>query len=230
MQAEMEDDCHHFACTLSFDARRVTGISGEAIRAPWTTCPGALQLLGRLDGIELDAPIAQVSAKADLPTACTHLMDLALLCFSHAGQRTSLDDGASETVEVCQYDVAVTEPVDGPHRAELLRDGRLLFALDLDGDKVVAPEAFVDFPLRHAGFGAWAREHLDDSLLEAATVLRRALQISNSRLRVLDLYETAADLPPRVRCFTQTPEMASLALRNKGSQKDFTNEPEGLFR
>src|SRR5262249_35262282 len=39
--AAMEDDFHHFTVRLRHDGERVTGISGETIRFPWSVCPGA---------------------------------------------------------------------------------------------------------------------------------------------------------------------------------------------
>ena len=55
VRAELEDDYHHFRCTLTFADGLITGCEGEAVRHPWTTCPGAMGLLRSLAGTPLDA-------------------------------------------------------------------------------------------------------------------------------------------------------------------------------
>ena len=35
----LEDDFHHFGVRLRHDGKRVTAITGEDIRVPWSACP-----------------------------------------------------------------------------------------------------------------------------------------------------------------------------------------------
>jgi hypothetical protein len=219
VRAEMEDDNHHFAATMRHDGLRVLDVVGEAVRTPWTTCPETIALLHRLDGIDLATPLHGALGTADPTTSCTHLVDLALLCLAHVGSGP----------DRVRYDVAVGEPVDGPHEADLWLDGKALVHWKLEADRIVGPDPFSGVDLRRRGFAAWATDTLADELLEPVTVLRRACQISLGRQRLLDRYATAADMPPRVTCHAQSPANARRSLRVTGSSRDFTDCPERLF-
>ncbi len=41
VNAELEDDFHHFRVRLQHDGEKIVEIEGDAVRYPWTTCPGA---------------------------------------------------------------------------------------------------------------------------------------------------------------------------------------------
>ncbi|HWE70366.1 MAG TPA: DUF2889 domain-containing protein [Acidimicrobiales bacterium] len=224
--AEMEDDFHHFAVRLVHDGSRVTGIEGRAIRAPWTTCVEAIDLLHRLDDLGLGTPATEVNRLGGPTTGCTHLVDLAVLAFGAAGRRP---DASGPPAPVVEYDIGVTEPVDGPHLATLALDGRPHLRWDLDGDRVLSPRPYRGLSLLEPGFGRWATETLAPADIEPATVLRRACQISRGRQRNLDDYATAADLPPRSRCYSQQPSMASVAVRIRGASRDFSTRPGDLL-
>ena len=49
IESDLQDDFHHFEVTLTHDEKRVTAISMDARRWPWTTCPDAGGSLGRRD-------------------------------------------------------------------------------------------------------------------------------------------------------------------------------------
>src|SRR5262245_33822255 len=51
--ANLEDDFHRFRVTLEHDGSVVRSLRGEAIRYPWSACPGADALLKRFDGVAL---------------------------------------------------------------------------------------------------------------------------------------------------------------------------------
>ncbi len=51
--AAMEDDFHHFTVRVRHDGSHVTEVTGEAVRFPWTTCPGAIAKLDELIGTPL---------------------------------------------------------------------------------------------------------------------------------------------------------------------------------
>jgi hypothetical protein len=224
--AEMEDDFHHFAVRLVHDGSRVTGIDGWAIRAPWTTCVEAIDLLRRLDSLALGTPATEVNRLGGPTTGCTHLVDLAVLAFEAAGRWQAVGGSPVPSVE---YDIAVTEPVDGPHLATLALDGQPLLRWELDGDRVLSPPPYRGLSLLEPGFGRWAAGTLTPGAIEPATVLRRACQISRGRQRNLDDYATAADLPPRSLCYSQQPSMASVAVRIRGASRDFSSRPGDLL-
>src|SRR5688572_33185420 len=74
VEAELEDHIHHFAVRVTHADGVVTAVEGRAVRAPWTTCPGAIAVLRELIG----RPVGVV--RVDRPgDHCTHLLDLALV-------------------------------------------------------------------------------------------------------------------------------------------------------
>ena len=75
VSAEMEDDFHHFRITLRHDGDVVTGIVGESIRFPWTTCGlEAEQKIQGLAGLRLDSMYEQLSPDERF-SQCTHNFD-----------------------------------------------------------------------------------------------------------------------------------------------------------
>jgi hypothetical protein len=217
--AAMEDDNHCFAASLDHDGRVATAVRGQVLRQPWTTCVEAVGALERFRGAVLDTTTDELARVVEPAQACTHLVDLVLLCIAHATRR----------VGSTQYDMAVVEPVDGAHDATLSVDGTGLLHWELDGDVVTGPASMAGMDLRRAGFGRWARAHLDAALVEPAVVLRRACQIALGRQRVLDHYTSAAELPPRALCYSQSATVAGRALRVRGSSRDFTDRPDALL-
>jgi hypothetical protein len=82
------------------------------------------------------------------------------------------------------------------------------------------------------GFVRWADDNLDDDLLEAAMVLRRAWDIGRARGRELDHMETAADLAPHLPptpCFTFQPDVVNRSKRMVGTARDFSDDPDALL-
>lgn len=73
IEASIEDFIHHFRLELEHDGNVVTDVRGEAVRAPWSVCPGATTRLAEVIGSRLD----QVLRTADPTEHCTHLLDLA---------------------------------------------------------------------------------------------------------------------------------------------------------
>ena len=84
VRAELEDDYHHFRCTLTHADGVIAGCEGEAVRHPWTTCPGAMGLLRSLVGTALDARSTAILGRVRGNEHCTHLVDLAGLAIAHA--------------------------------------------------------------------------------------------------------------------------------------------------
>lgn len=153
---------------------------------------------------------------------CTHLFDLAGLAVAHAARA----DRGKRT-----YDVAIDDRVDNRTNPRLWRDGDLVLDWDLDGRTLTSPPPFDDVSLR-GGFLAWAEQNLDPDLAEAASVLRRACDISLGRIMDLDLFGTADLLGDQVRgsCHSFQPETIGHAVRVKGQTRDFTDDADALLR
>jgi hypothetical protein len=218
--AEMEDDYHHFRCTLRHDGRTVTACSGEAVRYPWATCPGATALLGQLAGMPLSPRSTAVGDHADVGDQCTHLFDLAGLAVAHAHAGRDLRHYA---IDVPDRTGTTTWPV-------LRRDGAPLLAWTVEGDVIAAPDLFEGQSLRR-GFMRWAEAELDADTAEAAIVLRRATMISWGRAISLDAVGVAAELPASFtgRCHTFSDPHVHDAVRMTGTTLDFTDAADRLL-
>jgi hypothetical protein len=218
----MEDDFHRFGVTLRHDGRTVVEVIGDGTRYPWTTCPDAVEPLRKLAGAPLSTRISALGEHAPARMNCTHLFDLTGLAVAHAARGA----GGSRT-----YDIAIPDR-DGSHTyPEIHRDGELLFRWEIAGRTIVGPAPFEEVSLR-GGFIAWAEANLDADTAEAASVLRRACDISFGRAVDLDVFETADMLGDAVRgsCHSFQPEMMEHAVRVKGQTRDFTNDADALLR
>jgi hypothetical protein len=217
--AALEDDFHHFTLTLNHDGVKVTSIRAEALRHPFTTCPGAVDELQRLMGAPLTPSLIALQKYANAREHCTHLFELAGLAIAHAAR------GLSER----RYDLEVSDPIDGQRRAKLDRDGAAILDWTLAGQTVVAPEPFANRAVRT--LLPWAFSHLDSDGFEAVVLLRRALWVSGGRGALLD----EAPLEPLKAqmvgaCYSFQPKVAVRAERAVGSSRDFTFAADQLLR
>jgi len=222
VRGDMEDDFHRFGVTVRHDGARVVEVEGEGERYPWTTCPAAVEPLRALAGAPLSTRISALGDYAPARQNCTHLFDLSGLAIAHAAR----GNGGTRT-----YDVAIPDR-DGKYaRPELWRDGELLLSWQVGGRQLIGPPPFDGIPLRGA-FIAWAEETLDADTAEAASILRRACDISFGRMMDLDVFETADMLgdPVRGTCHSFQPAMIEKAVRVKGQTRDFTNDADALLR
>jgi hypothetical protein len=222
VRAELEDDYHHFRCTLTFADGLITGCEGEAVRHPWTTCPGATGLLRSLGGTTLDARSTAILGRVRGNEHCTHLVDLAGLAIAHAHSGRSTR----------RYDITV--PDRGGTRSEpvLARDGDVILHWVIDGTTIVGPPAFAGGGVGGAGgVRGFVERELDIDTAEAAFVLRRGTMISWGRSMQLDDVTVAADLGDTMlgSCHTFTAGTAEHAERKYGSTWDFTNAPDRLL-
>lgn len=202
VRAEVEDDYHEMRVTLRHEGGVAVGVEAELLRAPWTTCPGALaKLVETFTG----TPLAAFETRGEKQTNCTHLHDLAIFAAAHA---------VDERPTV--YDVLRADPVDGRVEAELRRNGETLFAWTLEGFRIVAPaevagiELFKLKPLL---------ERLDAGGQEAAKIFRWAIIVGHGREIPLANQSDATRIPPN--CYTFQPERAVIAKR-VGLIRDFS--------
>jgi hypothetical protein len=222
VRGDMEDDFHCFGVTLRHDRERVVEVVGDATRHPWTTCPSAVEPLRALAGAPLSTRLSSLGDYAPARQNCTHLFDLSGLAVAHAARGT----GGERT-----YDVAIPDRDGSRTRPELWRDGELLLQWSIAGRQIVGPPPFENVELR-GGFIAWADEALDADTAEAASVLRRACDISFGRSIDLDVFVTADMLgePVRGTCYSFQPGMIEQAVRVQGQTRDFTNDADALLR
>ncbi|MEM7140600.1 MAG: DUF2889 domain-containing protein [Actinomycetota bacterium] len=219
---ELEDDFHHFRMELDHDDAEVTAVSGSGVRAPWTMCLTAGEPIQAVVGTALRTGPLALGA-LDARANCTHLFDLTGLVVTHAARGVDGDR---------VYDMAIDDPDPASARrhARLWRDDELVLHWHLEDRIVLSPAEWTDAPL-WSGFIPWADRHLDDDIGEAAVALRRACDISRGRASDLDEMESAAALGDLMSgiCHSFQPGNAAVALRNRGSGRDFTERPELLL-
>jgi hypothetical protein len=222
VRGDMEDDFHRFGVTVRHDGARVVEVAGDGTRYPWTTCPGAVEPLRALAGAALSTRVSALGEYAPARQNCTHLFDLAGLAVAHAARGATGDR---------TYDVAIPDRDGSRTEPEIHRDGVLLFRWRIAGRTILGPPPFEQVPLR-GGFITWADDNLDADTAEAASILRRACDISFGRAMDLDVFETADMLgdPVRGTCHSFQPETIERAVRVKGQTRDFTNDADDLLR
>ena len=220
VRAELEDDYHHFRCTLTFADGLVAGCEGEAVRHPWTTCPGAMGLLRSLVSTPLDARSTAILGRVRGNEHCTHLVDLAGLAIAHAhsGRATR------------RYDITVPDRVGTRSEPVLERDGEVILRWVVDDMTIVDPPPFAGVGVT-GGFREFVERELDVDTAEAAVVLRRGTMISWGRSMQLDDVGVAADLGETMlgSCHTFTAGTAEHAGRKRGSTWDFTDAPDRVL-
>lgn len=226
VEGGLEDDFHHFEVTLRHDGEEVVGVDARSRRWPWTTCPNAAEPLHEIEGMALSPRCLAVGDRADPHANCTHMFDLAGLAVAHAW-RVGHDGEA-----VRQYDVEIPRPAPGTSEIEvrLQRDGQELLAWQLDGGRCLSPAPFSDTPWR-GGFLRWADQQFEPEESEPVIVLRRSCDIGMGRGMDLDGVDRADELEELMAgvCFTMQPTQIRVALRNKGTIRDFDDHTSALL-
>lgn len=216
VEAEIEDDFHHFAVTVRHDGDHVTEATGRAVRYPWSQCPMATGALAGLRGLPIGPDATAVYRHVDPLGQCTHMLELAGLAIAQAAR----GPGAR------RYDVAVTDAVDGRVDAELLCDGAPLARWVLQ-DGVIAEPA-ERHGQRPAEFRSRMLLTLPPPEAETLLILRRAIALAGSRGWDVDRFPTAAAMQRDPACFVFRAGVAERAPRRHGSVRDFSNGPGPL--
>jgi hypothetical protein len=203
--AKLEDDFHHMVVTLRHADGLVVEARGEQIRAPWTTCPGAIEQLARdFNGKSMGDAQRATALKA---RNCTHLHDLLTLAIAHA------HDGAALT-----YDVLASDPVEGRRLLELRKDGSTtLHWVEQDG-RFILPTELDGLDL--LTMSDWIRA-LPERHREAAHVLRWGARVSRGRFTPHERQSNAATMA--LNCYTFQPHIASHAGR-LSNVRDFSTQ------
>jgi hypothetical protein len=202
VQAAVEDDFHCMAVTVHHRDGVSTAVDADMLRAPWTTCPGAVEAIQHaFRGVAL----RDFDGHGDKTLHCTHLYDLALLAAAHA-----LDE------EPLVYDILVSDPVDGVRQAEIRRNSERVIGWSEAGFHVREPEECAGMRLDR--LGRWIAT-LEPSLREPARLLRWGNMLANGRTIPMERQSDASRMP--ATCFTFQPHRAREA-RRIGQIRDFS--------
>ncbi len=167
----LEDDVHCFHLRLDHADGRIIRALAEAVRHPWSACPGAAPHIAR----ELTGALLADVAARDPTQHCTHLFDLAVVLAAHA------DD-----VEPTTIDMRVADRVDERTTATLTLNGAEVLRWHLNGTAIAGHGR----DLRQ--LSQWKHE-LGPAGAEQATMLRRAVFVSGVRQYTAPADLTAAE-------------------------------------
>lgn len=218
--AWVEDDFHHFGLTIHHDGHTITGVSGIAERAPWTTCLAAPLKLRGLIGRTLVRRASDIGTLIDMRDQCTHLFDLAGLAVAHAAQ------GRPHR----RYEALVPD-IAGADRARrgitLSQDGVIVMEWSVVDRIIVAPERHAGHALEQ-GFRAWT-ESMDEEEAEHAFILRRAIMVASGRAIDLDRLDRADQTGMPAVCHTFQPENRMQGLRIVGATRNYEAGSAGML-
>jgi hypothetical protein len=199
----MEDDYHCMRVTLRHDNNTALSVQAEMIRAPWSTCPGAMQVCeSTFTGLAL----AAFPGRGAKSSNCTHLFDLALLAAAHA-----LDEDA------LTYDILVSDPVEDIRRAGIWRNGEPVLAWSDSNFRLLEPAEVAGVHL--LDMRAWI-DSLEPPRQEAARLLRWGSVVAHGGTIPIEQQSDARRMPPN--CYTFQPERAPQA-RRIGAIRDFSD-------
>jgi hypothetical protein len=219
---ELEDDFHDFVVTLHHDAGRVGDVTCESRRWPWSTCPDAAHALHALVDMPLSRRFTAAGRWTDPKANCTHQFDAACHAITHAAW------GRERRV----YDMEVPrrDPEVGTTRARLWCDGEPALEWSLTWEGITDPDPPYDGAPWRGGFMRWADATLPEAEAECAIALRRVADIGLGRAMDLDAVPVASQLPASMSgiCHTMQPGIVEVAIRNKGTIRDFADAPERL--
>ena len=171
----LEDDMHRFHLRFDHDGTRITRAYAEALRYPWSACPGAApHIAGELTG----ALLTDVALR-DPALHCTHLYDLAVVLAAHA------NDTASS-----QFDMWVADREGERTTATMQENGEEVLRWQLEGTAIVGDGDHAGRDLRK--LSSW-KQDLSQREAERATMLRRAVFVSGGRQFTVPPGNTAAD-------------------------------------
>lgn len=212
--ASVFDDYHDMRCVVEHDAVRVTGVVGDIVRAPFTTCPSAGAALRELVGLPLAASRGELYGAGRPQRNCTHLLDIAVLAMQFALS------SSSEQV----FDLEVPDETEDGAVLLALVGGKVVHKWRVVGETIQFPSAFEGRRL-FGGFAAWAEANFADLELDAALALQKAVFVARGRRYLLDQQGrgTLQSQPERIgACFTFSEPQFSIARTVPGYVRDFT--------
>lgn len=207
VSAAMEDDVHHFRISAHVEHGRVVDIQAEAIRTPWTMCPGAVEEVMALKGRDVRDILAMPLDERN--RQCLHQFDLLLIALRHHDAR-NLDR---------LYRIEADHDRPAP-QLTLELNGQELLAWDVDNG-VISGSRFDGIALRNLNR---ALSDCDADMAEAALILRRASLISFVRRIDLDRFPNGTGSQRAPTCYAYQPPRKDRVGRNFGSTVDFWTE------
>jgi hypothetical protein len=208
VRVEVEDDFHSMSVIVQHNDGIATAIVAAIYRAPWTTCPGAVE---RLEQTFTGVALAEFAERGDKRSNCTHLHDLATLGAAHAADTQPL-----------LYDVVVTDPIQGKRESELRRNGIPILRWTLAGFRLLEPADLAGMTLDK--LNPWLSA-LDPQQQEEARVLRWGTMIANGRTIPLEQQSDAMRMPVG-NCYTFQPQRR-LEAKRVGEIRDFSRGTAG---
>lgn len=187
----------------------VTNVEAAMIRAPWSSCPGAI---ARLQETFTGALLKEVARRGEKATNCTHLHDLTLFAAAYA-----------EEIVSTAYDIFVTDPVLGVVHAVLRRDGATVLDWTLVDQRLTTPRALAGRRLTEIGDWILA---CDPATREAARLLRWATIMALGRQMDIPA-GSPATMFPLGACYTFQPARAETAFRASTAWIDFSQSDNG---
>lgn len=184
VSSEVEDDFHCMSVTVRHRDGITMSVEPVLSRAPWTTCPGAVD---RLKQTFSGVPLGMYAERGEKRDNCTHLHDLATLAAAHAFD-------SEQTV----YDILASDPVAGLRSAEIRRNGRTVLRWALAEGRIVDPPELVGMTLDQ--LSRWIAS-LEPPQQEAARLLRWGTMIANGRQIPLER-QSDANRMPTGNCYT----------------------------
>ncbi len=225
----IEDDAHHFGVTIEHDGTTITDVRTASPRYPWTTCCNAGEPLRELIGKPLVSRASDIGKLVEMRLQCTHMFDLAGLVLAHAAHGR----------EHRRYELAVPDrevlgrhtsgrPQFGAHRCTVHQDGLLVLWWDVQDDTITAPAEFAGQSLQR-GFREFT-ERMPEEQAEHATLLRRAIHISSTRMMDQDReFTRAGDIQPAGVCYTNQPAQRFEAWHVKNSHRNYAAGTDGML-
>lgn len=201
VSAWVEDDYHHMGVTLHHVGGRVTAVKAELVRAPWTTCPGAV---AKLEETFAGAWLPEAVAFGEKKQNCTHLHDMAGLAAAHAGD-------SAPTL----YRVTATDACDGERILRVTRNGECVHHWVERDNRLTAPAELAGKSLFE--IGDWLAR-LGAAEQEAARILRWGSIVAHGRAIPIENQSDASRIPPN--CYTFQPGRKERA-RRVGEIVDF---------
>jgi hypothetical protein len=220
--AELEDNHHAFRVRLFHDGQRVCFVNGDALRFPNDTCPGSLDLLNRLVGVELGKGPKAFSGATEARAFCTHLFDLACLAYTQA----SRDEATRE------YHAIVEDERDGIVKASVTINNTLAVQWNLKNN-IAQNDGKYKGVSPHTGFMRWAMQHLQGDEQEAAIVLAKAVFVAFSRR--VDTEHVAGTglvkgIMPKDICYTYRSPVMERATHLANTVIDYSNNPQNMLK
>ncbi|HEV7525251.1 MAG TPA: DUF2889 domain-containing protein [Acidimicrobiia bacterium] len=222
VEADLQDDFHHFVVTLRHDGERIEAVAAQSERWPWSTCPAAAEPLRKLAGMALTRRFTGAGRWTDPKQNCTHQFDAACHAITHAAW--------NRTERVYDLEVPRRDPVTGASRCRLWVDSEPALAWNVTWEGIADARSPFDTAPWKGGFMRWADERLPEDDAERAITLRRACDIGMGRGMDLDSIPVASALPQTMAgvCHTMQPGVVEVALRHVGSIRDFARDPQLL--